>query len=235
MQCWLALPLLLTVCCCIVVCAGGDTSPPAAAAGAAATPAEPAISQAGLRHHKPASSSLPPRPQPHLHPSAELAGLSEIEPLLAEGHTQQPPSASPQRPGPRQPHHHQQQQQHAGGAAGGAAGPPGGVQQQWWGTPANWLSDIADGTTGAAAAAQEAATAAVQQAASTMTHAVEEAAATAASWARSMRAVFVEPPAGWGVHEAIKQTGARIGAPSAAAAAEAPGLPLVLARCGLDC
>jgi hypothetical protein len=66
---------------------------------------------------------------------------------------------------------------------------------------------MADEATEAAAAAQEAASAAVQQAASSMSHAVEEAAATAASWARSMRAVFVEPPAGWGVHEAIKQTG----------------------------
>lgn len=66
-------------------------------------------------------------------------------------------------------------------------------QQQWWSE--------------AAAAAQGAASAAVQQAASSVSQAVEDAAATAASWAASMRSVFVEPPAGWGVHEAIHRTG----------------------------
>lgn len=180
-----------------------DSSSPAAAgaatASAATAPAGVATSQDGLRHRRPTSSSRQQPQNAASHPATpSAAGLSEIEPLPADGFEQTARAEASQRQRP--------QQQHAAGAAGADAAAESGAQQ-WWDTPATWLSEIADEATEAAAAAQEAATAAVQQAASTMTHAVEEAAATAASWARSMRAVFVEPPAGWGVHEAIKQTG----------------------------
>lgn len=162
----------------------------APAAAAAAAPAGAAASQAGLRQRQPGSK----KPQDSgyaQHTTHVHASISEIEPL--------PEHDDAQLPDRQHPRH--QQQQHAAGAPADA-----GVAQ-WFGQRATWLSDMADEATEAAAAAQEAATAAVQQAATSVSNVVEEAAATAASWARSMRAVFVEPPAGWGVHEAIKQTG----------------------------
>lgn len=190
-------------------CLPADGTPPASDGTAKPAAAAPAgVSHEGLRqrkHHT--SSSQAGSQQPHFaqqHPPSvpssaqgQPAGISEIEPLPLEGFD---PATAPQHKHPQHPH----QQQGAGlGSASEDAG-----ASQWWGGK-GWLSEIADEATEAAAAAQEAATAAVQQAATTMTHAVEEAAATAASWARSMRGVFVEPPAGWGVHEAIKQTGGR--------------------------
>jgi len=171
--------------------ASAIAAPAAATAAAAAAPAGAAASQAGLRQRQPGSKK--PQDASHTqHATHGHASISEIEPL-PEHDDAQPPD--------RQHPRHQQQQQHAAGAPADA-----GVAQ-WFGQRATWLSDIADEATEAAAAAQEAATAAVQQAATSVSNVVEEAAATAASWARSMRAVFVEPPAGWGVHEAIKQTG----------------------------
>jgi hypothetical protein len=208
-------------------CGKDENTPNGGTAAAAAAPAGVHASQDGLRHRKHpddvSKKQQQQQQQEAVHPAmqastplakATATGLSEIEPL--------PDSQQQTGPQHTQQHHspHRQQQQHhpsnSAATEGHMQAPSGSpeaeaaAQQQWWGQPATWLNEIADEATEAAAAAQEAAAAAVHQAASTMSHAVEEAAATAAGWARSMRAVFVEPPAGWGVQEAIKQTGEQV-------------------------